>query len=515
MGDDPLSSAYGTARQQEQGAILSLSGPERAWPASFAFVTAWILPATTTARMARVSLLSAWAVHFAACLALTGILIVFAAVFACVVLDDSGLSWMIVGAKLTDWWHAAVRALWTRPIQSLVLVAMIFSVVVVSFAALALLVLPFGARCERFRDSVRHALRRTWLQTPHLVVVVACASLVAIVLVSTDRNHDSGARAQYHELYPPPEKPADVNDAEAMDNYANDYSEWNEGEWMFVRDTRPWNVKYADEFCAWSWLSGITWFVWALWRGAAAARVVDCVPLEPLCRACGYNLTGRPPEALCPECGWCVGESIFAMPVRGVPWEHRASEQKLNAYQTTYLTGLIRPTTLARRLRLGTSKSHSLRFLGLNLAICGLVVVVGCCVAVHVSGHSGTDLEDFMITPVFWATSAVGMLLAVTSIAAIVAGTNVLIRDRHNVLAGVIQVASYASGFHVVWAAVSMLLLVCIAPGHDVYLFKRIGARAAGGTVFLDLWAAANVLAAVVYIILVVRASAGVRYARH
>lgn len=76
------------------------------------------------------------------------------------------------------------------------------------------------------------------------------------------------------------------------------------------RDDRAW-LAGEHWYCAagFDWHRGVVFPLWHAWLPAiilaalAARRHAKRSRDSRACKACGYDLTGLPPEALCPECG--------------------------------------------------------------------------------------------------------------------------------------------------------------------------------------------------------------------
>ena len=173
------------------------------WPAWYALLTAWTLPATTTRRMAHVPLKEAFAVHVVSGLLTFLVILMFA---AWVELSAGGGQVHVVDvmSRTVDWcgdfaaeWRRRPGT-WTLRIASVVLA---IELIVACVAAAAL---PFGARDERLGDSIRHALRRTWLHSPH---ALAATIIVGLIVAQAGRAHErwyQEAHAQFERLHPHP-----------------------------------------------------------------------------------------------------------------------------------------------------------------------------------------------------------------------------------------------------------------------------------------------------------------------
>jgi hypothetical protein len=308
------------------------------WPARYALLTAWTRPATTTARMHRVSPSAAYAVHL-------------------VSLAATVLVGVALGAIAGVWEHGRpLGAEFLRIVEELVtelirqggggIIELGIAIVVIEgvFVVLALMIAPFGARDERFRSSLGHALRRTWLHTPHIPVAILLAGLPMIYIQITESQCRQVQFALYERINPPPVQPEDSNDRAAWRKYRAEYRRYRNARWTFVQNQKPWWMSIgADDICGDIALAASVWFVWALYRGVSAPRPVPPRTHEPLCRWCGYNLTALPPDARCPECGTQVERTLGEDAPRGAPWENRTRAGRLRAFSRTFMTGMRDP----------------------------------------------------------------------------------------------------------------------------------------------------------------------------
>jgi len=423
---------------------------ERSSPAVYALVTSWCCPARTTARMAGVSLPAAFAVHF--CALLLGLLATFIIINweafrehqpPATFVADAVTAWRQFDRELPS--DAATR--WAIVGG----VALCFEVIVL---AVALAVAPWGARDERLRDSIRHALHRTWLHTPHAVVALLLAGILTDELEIGRKRWIVESEARFLRNHPPPKLPSDSDDQAAMARYNSAQRAWRSHLNQEVyRQSRPWYRAYAYKLASIVNVAVIVWFVWALIRGVSAPRRVAPRTHAPLCRHCGYDLTGSPVDGRCPKCGAPDRDSGRGNGLGGIPWEHRARIGGWRAYARTFVASIRQPEKLARGVAIATSRAHALRFMAVNVVLASLVYSVICVASRYLQawrnvGNISKTAEYWLSATLLFTLSAMlGVILLGTATAALVAAFILRAHDRRNLLGWIGQSAAYSSSY--------------------------------------------------------------------
>jgi hypothetical protein len=146
-------------------------------------LTCAFLPATTARRTNHVSLRQAYVVHFVAAL-FAVVTIVFQESWdgaaAPASLDSIGRQFIVDIGSLAN--------AFARDPKIMVLAVLGIALLIeLGFLGVAYVVMPWGACDEPLGASFRHALRRTWLQTPHLVLIVALMGAIGIPLLRLER----------------------------------------------------------------------------------------------------------------------------------------------------------------------------------------------------------------------------------------------------------------------------------------------------------------------------------------
>lgn len=122
-----------------------------------------------------------------------------------------------------------------------------------------------------------------------------------------------------------------------------------------------------------AWSLAVASALLGLWlrRAVGAAECGVIRPeVPPRCEECGYDLTHRPAEGRCPECGGEIGASLDAARSRpGTNWERRLS---LWPWLTTCMECVFRPRRFYRRLKLRTARNYEVGFAALNYGAIGV-----------------------------------------------------------------------------------------------------------------------------------------------
>ncbi len=435
---------------------------EARWPVIAAFVTAWVFPATTAKRTSQASLWRVWLVHLAAAL-LTAASIVYVKVWS-----EAGplLALWEIMLEVDEMLTAIGGEIERHPVRFPLTVAGTVLFIEVSLLGIALLVMPWGARDEPLRESYRNALRQTWLRTVHVIPIVFLVGAFAINLDRLQANWLIEHQAPDGPAYPAypslPSVPAnDPSYAQAMADYDVAMQEYQQNTakaqsiWNKWHRNLPWYIRYEVPLIVSLCFAMALWVLWALLRGVGATRATAPIARPPLCEECGYNLTTIPMESRCPECGASVLASLGPNARPGAVWRRRGDVGRLSAWWRSVIESIRSPAKLGRQLQLVAPGSDHRRFFALHLPIIFGVGFVGGAGAVTVGMGAQEIWEELPIMIIALSMfscacviGAVGFALS----AALLAGLVQSLRHRRNLLPGSMQVASYLSGYLVMWA---------------------------------------------------------------
>ena len=438
-----------------------------------AFLTAAWLPKTMAERTNHVSLRRAWVAHFSA--AVLGL----AAIWYLVEAESAGSLFDV--EQVWDRAMRDVRSLVREFRRDPLLVAAAIGGCVAAFEAgivvLALLVMPWGARDEPVRASFAHALRRTWLQTPHALVGIIVAGMVAVGLFNNIRAWHRAppgypgpavSRPRPPRLRPGG-APAPTTAAVAQYQAAMKRKQAARVDWRRRRAQRiarrPWHVKYRDELAGYAIFAAITWYLWGLFRAAGAPRPVKPIARPPTCEFCGYNLTMAEPDGRCPECGKPVADSLGDHCRPGVLWERRAEVGLLRAWWRCVWDPIRRPRWFARQLNASADPRHHRVFLLIHIvpifaiayagAVASLWFVATPAERLHL-WEERTGLLLLTFGPISGYSIAV-IAAAIGLVATAVLGTWEGWRDGRNLMSRVMPIACYLSGALVIGTTVAAL----------------------------------------------------------
>jgi len=402
-------------------------------------------PATAARRTLSFPLRRAFLLH-----AISAIGIVLAILVVIVWVDsDSDATFRGVWIKLRHTFGSVADDFADNPLpMSLAVVA-----IELGYAALALLFVAWGARDEPILDSIRHALRRVWMQTPQLLLFVILTGATIAALDRTSRQWDDAHPVEYPQM---PVRPAGIRqNTPQWGQYTKDvqayYDRLNE-----IRHERlamqPWYVRGSDAVTGTlSLLLGLG-FVGSLLRAVGVARTTQPIERPPRCEACGYDLTLMPMESRCPECGEPIVASLGPDVRPGPPWRDR-SRGPLARWATTWTRAAFSPTAFGRTLRLGDPGTSHRRFLLLHLPLVFLIGAAFPPILYHtLEGQfpNRGNPEVFLIVPLTGLMCAFGATAMSLKIAAW-AGWYHWWRERRNLLPVAIQATCYLTPLLVTW----------------------------------------------------------------
>lgn len=449
---------------------------EPRWPAAAALVTAWVCPDTTARRTAHASLLDLWCVHFlAALLSIAGVIVLIAASKA-----EAKFGVVSFYSALFDVLVDVVEAFRFRPWWTVPLAIGIILVVEAAFPAIALLVMPWGARDEPLRTTYRNALRQTWLRTAHVIPCVLLVGTLAVV---------------YHRL-------------ETAWLHTNPFAILLQGP--------PWYLRYAEPFLVATALLSVLWMLWALLRSVGAHREVAPISRPPICEACGYNLTTIPMESRCPECGEPVLASLSPTARSGASWQRRREIGRWRAWLECSVTAVRHPRELGRQLLVTADGTDHRRFFALHLPVIFCIAFASAAgSAVINTSITAEDLPIFLM-----AFSALGCLCVGGTVIFTLAGTIAIgvfesLRHRRNLLPGTMQVACYLAGYLTLWALFGGASAVIVFAMEEEYWFRTLQGLTGiyRDTLATSTWLIPNLVWCVTYFVLLARGTAGTQYA--
>ena len=178
------------------------------WPAYYAFLTAWLRPAATGRNMTHIGLFQAFEVH------LVSWILYF--------LGDRMLFGILSDASPLIIWHDMAQGIAQHPVEFLVGLGIFVTAVESLSLLLAVLITPWGAREEKYRSSLYHAMRMVWLQTP--LMTAAGLAVVSFVVAF-----------------------------EACFNWQQYTLAWNE---------QPWYLRHMQDCMRAAFTAACAWFIW-------------------------------------------------------------------------------------------------------------------------------------------------------------------------------------------------------------------------------------------------------------
>ncbi len=394
------------------------------------------------------------------------------------------------------------------------------------FVGLAFIFACWGARAERFRDSLRNSLRQTWLHTWHVVLAIA---MVGTLLVCLEQVWYSW-RVQHQHPWPQPSWPmpkpptmpiADPSYAAAFAAYSAAVNAWHTEchaiQWQW-RSQSPWLSGHLEGVLFVSSFAAGLWTLWALLR-SIGARPFGAGPVEsPRCDRCGYDLTAAAGDGNCPECGLPVAESTGTAARAGAAWEFREQRGRLMTWRQTTVAAVRRPGVFARVLRVWPTGRDHRRFLAIHLPIALGLGAAG----FIISGILASRREPVGIPPqVFFVNGAIVGSLCVAGtvvlacLGATAAGLIIGRQVRRNLLPGAIQVACYQSVYTLVWIAFGGLWLATVTSLENHGVFDALSGRSRlnAGFMMFCAYVIPNGFWFLGYFLLVYRGTSAMRFA--
>lgn len=385
------------------------------------------------------------------------------------------------------------------------------------YAALSLLLVAWGACDESPWESIKHALRRVWMQTPQLLLFVMAVSSGVAAAERAGQQWDAAHPVTFPTM--PVQPPGIKQNTPQWDQYIADVQAYYEEMGQIHSQRRaeqPWFIRSAEALVGVSCFTLGCCFVGSLLRAVGVARSTSPIARQPLCEACGYDLTTMPLESRCPECGETVGASLGAEARPGPPWV----DPRLNRaarWMRTWKGAVFTPKALGRTIRTVAPGTAHRSFLFLHLPLVFFIGAVTPLLAYRaVEGHYPTsDVQEFyFVLPAGGILCVVGVMAMSLKFAAWT-GWYFWWRDRRNLLSAAIQATCYLTPFLVAWeicGGAAGILAMWLSQHPDAFpLLKSLPIHR--DTVLWNAWMILNLIWLAIYIQLIRRIVAEARYA--
>ncbi len=487
-----------------------LAKREVRWQAPMALLTAGVLPGMTARRTQHFSLWRAYLVHFVAAIAATCSIFTFVAWEQV----DGPASIETVFGELAEMAISESQGITEDEVASAV-IALVLIVLGIegSYVLLALVVASWGAADEAFGAGARHAIRRTWLHTPHVLTAIVVAGVLTVPLFRAEWAFDRRlaefvAKAPAYPAGHPPT-------TQALQEH---WETWNENQAAYnrVRSQQLWWARHDDEIAVFVYFTLGAWWLWGLLRFVGAPRDASPIARPPMCEQCGYNLTGISMEGRCPECGFAVVESLGPKARPETSWHRRDVVGRWRALWRCTADAVFRPMRFGRQLRLSTARSDHRWFMAAGLPA---VFLVAWCGFIGVYVAASGDWQMQRNPQVLWAVAPtaayfiVVMLVFLTTLTAGLVGMWHRIRTGRNLTAGAIQAGCFLTGYLVAWVAFAFAWLAIDIAAEDIVREVARHVYPDRDLLHFLVWVAPNLLCFAGYAWLVSRVTSGLRYA--
>ncbi len=299
------------------------------WPGTVTFFIRPIRPIWATKRTDQVGLIKAYLFHIVtAILGFLAVMLVSAVSTAIrhEFVNSVGSEFVKIG---DDLWVIANR----YPNEFLLGVAVSVGIVELSFAIFALLLAPWGARDEKFKTSLSHAFRQSWLHTINIVVAIVICAVATVVIGYCNTAWRITHTPDYGIYLTPPNVPkAQQSTSPEWKAYMKKYQEQQSRYWSEYQKWQrnwPWWVYYEEEVIGVVWCAGAFWTACSFAMAVGTRRRVTPMERPPLCENCGYNLSGTDRDSRCPECGEGVELSFGANLRTGPAWQQYYERKRI------------------------------------------------------------------------------------------------------------------------------------------------------------------------------------------
>lgn len=440
----------------------SVATPSR-FPALTAILTSWLKPAKTAQWTVETPLWKAWLIHF-----LIGILS-FGTILYLISIDERKSFFRILRELAREFATDFEKA-------TLVSLVVMMSVEL-GFLVLAMAIFPWGAKDEPWGTSLAHALRRAWLHSGYLPLLILIIGLLIIELDRTQMRYWSSSHVQNYPSRPslPPSVPPLSPDAtgkqarehaQATLKWKKEVDRLNAEYQLQVRlyhAACPMIVRWGPYVVGYGGFLGATWFFWSLCRAAGTRRTGPPIVRPPGCEFCGYNLTATPADSRCPECGERVADSIGPAVRNGTPWEHRHEKGYFYTWWRCGFDAVFQPKRFGRSLQVSTHVTDHRLFLVMHFPIIFMIAVVAVMVCYTYNTGNNPFVHDdgivaFAVAPVAGYMTGLGLLGVATGAAGLV-GMYYTLQHKRNLLPAAMQMSCYLGGYMVVWSIFAALLL--------------------------------------------------------
>lgn len=415
----------------------------------------------------------------------------------------------------------AVRQLWSPRFGPLWIILIIIGWEI-GLRVLALVLMPWGARDERLRDSYRVALGGVWMHIGSAAWIVAFVAATFFVLEHEYRQHQNRFFAVHRPVPPqPPVMPVNMPGAAALwHDYMVALSHYRDQSLLLTQrcwEDMSWFLRHWEEISITAGFIGAAFWVWLVLRTVAAPRKVAPIERPPLCEWCGYNLTTMSPDARCPECGAAVSASLGPSARSGTTCDRATWRLLPTAAVQCMMRSITDPQAIGRQLWTTRSAPGARRCLLLSLPAIAIIANVSVVAMILTLQNGSVDelglyiLVGFYFSIICTVTGIGGMLTS-----ALIVGWWLGRSFRRNLLSAAMQMACYLSGWLVVWAAVGATTTHLTIYGLDGGIFRRTSNQMAFGSeggLALLVWAVPNITMLVAYQYLLYRGTLAARYA--
>jgi hypothetical protein len=397
------------------------------------------------------------------------------------------------------------------PVGTSLTVGVFLLSVELGLVSLAWLLAGWGAVDEPLFASYRHALRRVWLQSGQ-AVVVALMIFCAVFAINTSVEawqdaHEHELAALWEELH------TDVD----HDEFIRKWQRIEDLQWKM----EPWYVRLKSVMTFWTMVLSTAWLLWSLLRSVGIRRNPAAAERPPTCETCGYNLTGLSMDGRCPECGTAVADSLGDDHRQGSPWDRRRRIGYLSAWWQCLWNPIVDPYRFARQLRACSETTVHRGYLLINVALTTAAIGLAASAiwAVMTSAYR-YDTQRMLWENFCILVAGAGLIGGLFALAFCLFSAGLIALwyrwlQLRSLLAAAFQCASYLSGYlllaTVLSMATGMAMMVAnqqqwFSPISDAYDLPHELLTAA-------VWFVITMLCLLVYIPLLLRATAGTRYA--